>query len=82
MGRRRSTISRMWPSPLAARSCAAWQLSAGVRASKADELRRLGVRPELGALANLAYSALGATVFAWLAVRWRRRNCAAPDNRA
>jgi hypothetical protein len=37
---------------------------AGPLRGKADELRRLGVRPGLGAAANLAYSALGATVFA------------------
>ena len=61
---------------------AAWQLYTGVPASKADELRRLGVRPELGAAANVAYSALGAAVFAWLAVRWRRRNHDGADNAA
>jgi hypothetical protein len=60
---------------------AAWQLCAGVPASKADELRRLGVRPELGAAANLAYSALSATVFARLAVPWRQQNRGA-DNGA
>jgi len=53
---------------------AAWQLYAGVPAAKADELRRLGIRPEFGVAVNVAYSALGAAVFAWLAVRWRRRN--------
>jgi hypothetical protein len=61
---------------------AAWQLYAGVPASKADELCRLGVPSELGAAANLAYSVLGATVFAWLAVRWRRRNRDGADNEA
>jgi hypothetical protein len=54
---------------------AAWQLYFGVPASKANELRRLGVRLEWGLAANLAYSGLGVVVFAWLAVRWwRRRN--------
>jgi hypothetical protein len=77
----RTTVARLAAQPVIALA-AAWQLYAGVPASKADELRRLGVRPELGAAANLAYPALGTTVFAWLAVRCRRRNRAGADNEA
>jgi pimeloyl-ACP methyl ester carboxylesterase len=51
---------------------AACQVCAGLPATKADELHRIGVAPELGAAANLAYSALGTALFVWLAVRWRR----------
>jgi hypothetical protein len=48
----------------------AWQLVQGVDGSKANELRRLGVDPELGVALNLAYSAVASVVFVWLLGRW------------
>ena len=51
----------------------AWELVRGVQGSKADELHRLGIDPELGVALNLLYSAVASAVFAWVAARWRRR---------
>jgi hypothetical protein len=54
----------------------AWELVHGVQGSKADELLRLGIDPELGVTLNLVYSAVASAVFAWVAARWltaRRR---------
>lgn len=48
----------------------AWQLLNGVHGSKADELHRLGIDPELGVTLNLLYSAVASAVFAWVAARW------------
>jgi len=49
----------------------AWQLVEGVHGSKADELNRLGVDPELGVALNLLYSAVASAVFVWVVARWR-----------
>jgi hypothetical protein len=48
----------------------AWQLLSGVHGSKADELHRLGIDPELGVALNLVYSAVASAVFAWVLTRW------------
>jgi hypothetical protein len=48
----------------------AWELLNGVAGSKADELHRLGVDPELGVTLNLMYSAVASAVFAWMVTRW------------
>ena len=48
----------------------AWQLRSGVHGSKADELHRLGIDPELGVALNLVYSAVATAVFAWVLTRW------------
>ncbi|HKY75877.1 MAG TPA: hypothetical protein VJS45_07050 [Acidimicrobiia bacterium] len=50
----------------------AWQLRSGVHGSKADELQRLGIDPELGVALNLLYSAIASAVFGWLITRWLR----------
>jgi hypothetical protein len=50
---------------------AGFELLHGVHGSKADELHRLGIDPELGVALNLAYSLVASTVFAWVVVRWR-----------
>jgi ABC-type branched-subunit amino acid transport system permease subunit len=50
----------------------AWQLLSGVHGSKAEELRRLGIDPELGVALNLVYSAIASAVFGWLVTRWLR----------
>ena len=48
----------------------AWQLGSGVAGSKADELHRLGIDPELGVALNLVYSSVASAVFAWVLARW------------
>ncbi|HEX6381514.1 MAG TPA: hypothetical protein VF180_09745 [Acidimicrobiia bacterium] len=48
----------------------AWQLRSGVAGSKADELHRLGIDPELGVALNLVYSSVASAVFAWILTRW------------
>ena len=48
----------------------AWQLLRGVHGSKADELHRLGIDPELGVALNLVYSSVASAVFAWVLTRW------------
>ena len=48
----------------------AWQLLSGVHDSKADELHRLGIDPELGVALNLVYSAVASAVFVWVLTRW------------
>lgn len=48
----------------------AWQLLRGVHGSKADQLHRLGIDPELGVALNLVYSAVASAVFAWVLTRW------------
>jgi hypothetical protein len=50
----------------------AWQLLDGVHGSKAEELKRLGIDPELGVALNLAYSAVASAVFVWMVTRWIR----------
>ena len=49
----------------------AWELLSGVHGSKATELRRLGIDPELGVALNLLYSAVASAVFIWVMARWR-----------
>lgn len=46
-----------------------WQLIRGIDASKAHELRRLGVDPTVGVTLNLVYSAIASGLFLWA---WRR----------
>jgi ABC-type branched-subunit amino acid transport system permease subunit len=48
----------------------AWELAQGVHGSKARELRRLGVDPEVGVALNLVYSAVASAVFVWVVTRW------------
>jgi hypothetical protein len=48
----------------------AWQLLSGVHGSKAAELHRLGIEPELGVALNLVYSAVASAVFVWVLTRW------------
>ena len=50
----------------------AGELVAGVSGSKAAELHRLGIDPEVGVALNLLYSAVASAVFVWVAVRWRK----------
>ena len=47
------------------------ELLMGVHGSKADELNRLGIDPELGVALNLVYSAVAAVIFVWVIFRWR-----------
>jgi len=47
------------------------QLLIGVQGTKADELNRLGIDPELGVALNLVYSAVASVVFVWVLARWR-----------
>ena len=49
----------------------AWELLNGVHGSKATELRRLGIDPEVGVALNLVYSAVASAVFRWVIARWR-----------
>jgi len=51
----------------------AWQLAQGVEGTKATELGRLGIDPELGVALNLLYSAVAAAVFGWIVKRWLSR---------
>ena len=48
----------------------AWQLLSGVHSSKADELHRLWIDPELGVALNLVYSSVASAVFVWVLTRW------------
>lgn len=48
----------------------AWQLLIGVQGSKADEVHRLGIDPELGVALNLVYSSVASAVFVWVLTRW------------
>jgi hypothetical protein len=45
-------------------------LGAQILGSKADELHRLGIDPELGVALNLVYSAVASAVFVWVLTRW------------
>jgi hypothetical protein len=49
----------------------AWELVHGVSATKATELRTLGIDPTVGVAINLAYSALAFGVFVWALARAR-----------
>lgn len=54
----------------------AWELSHGIDAGKAGQLRRLGFDPTAGVVINLIYSSVGFALFCWFAARWlaaRRR---------
>ena len=53
-----------------------WELSHGVDARKASQLRQLGFDPTAGVVINLIYSSVGFALFCWFATRWlaaRRR---------
>jgi hypothetical protein len=53
-----------------------WELSHGIDARKASQLRRLGFDPTAGVVINLIYSSIGLALFCWFATRWlagRRR---------
>jgi len=53
-----------------------WELSHGVDARKASQLRQLGFDPTAGVVINLIYSSIGFALFCWFATRWlaaRRR---------
>ena len=61
---------------LAAIAGTTWELSHGIDARKASELRRLGFDPTAGVVINLIYSSIGFALFCWFATRWfaaRRR---------
>ncbi|OMC57123.1 hypothetical protein A5747_04850 [Mycobacterium sp. IS-836] len=52
------------------------ELSHGIDARKAGQLRRLGFDPTAGVVVNLIYSSVGFALFCWFATRWlaaRRR---------
>ena len=53
-----------------------WELSHGIDARKASQLRQLGLDPTAGVVINLIYSSIGLALFCWFAARWlvaRRR---------
>ncbi|MGE2816173.1 hypothetical protein ACQI5H_13675 [Mycobacterium heidelbergense] len=53
-----------------------WELSHGIDARKAGQLRELGFDPTAGVVINLIYSSVGFALFCWFATRWlaaRRR---------
>ncbi|OMC53268.1 hypothetical protein A5745_22310 [Mycobacterium sp. IS-2888] len=53
------------------------ELSHGIDARKAGQLRRLGFDPTAGVVVNLIYSSVGFALFCWFAGRWlaaRRRS--------
>ncbi|MGA7053183.1 MAG: hypothetical protein WBZ37_18325 [Mycobacterium sp.] len=53
-----------------------WELSRGIDARKASQLRGLGLDPTAGVVVNLVYSGIGFALFCWFATRWlvaRRR---------
>jgi hypothetical protein len=53
-----------------------WELSHGIDARKASQLRHLGFDPTAGVVINLIYSSIGFALFCWFAARWlaaRRR---------
>ncbi|OMC19076.1 hypothetical protein [Mycobacterium sp. SP-6446] len=53
-----------------------WELSHGIDARKAGQLRQLGFDPTAGVVINLIYSSVGFALFCWFAGRWlaaRRR---------
>lgn len=56
----------------------AWELIGGVAASKARELRQLGVSPAVGVLINLVYSTVAVALFCWLVQRWLRLRSTRP----
>ncbi len=61
---------------LAAIAGTTWELSHGIDARKARQLRQLGFDPTAGVVINLIYSSIGFALFCWFATRWfaaRRR---------
>jgi hypothetical protein len=42
----------------------------GVAAVKANQVRFIGFRPELGVAVNLAYSSVSLLLLCWFAIRW------------
>ncbi|OMC44018.1 hypothetical protein [Mycobacterium sp. IS-1264] len=53
------------------------ELSHGIDARKAGQLRRLGFDPTAGLIINLIYSSVGFALFCWFVARWvaaRRRS--------
>jgi hypothetical protein len=58
-----------------------WELSHGIDARKANQLRQLGFDPTAGVVINLIYSSIGFALFCWFATRWlaaRRHRHASP----
>ncbi len=55
---------------LAAIAGIVWELSHGIDARKASQLRRLGLDPTAGVVINLIYSSIGFALFCWFARRW------------
>jgi hypothetical protein len=47
-----------------------WELSHGIDARKASQLRHLGFNPTAGVVINLIYSSVGFALFCWFATRW------------
>jgi hypothetical protein len=47
-----------------------WELVNGIDPVKTRQLRHLGIDPALGVTINVIYSAIGAGLFAWFAVRY------------
>ena len=61
---------------LAAIAGTTWELSHGIDARKASQLRQIGFDPTAGVVINLIYSSIGFALFCWFATRWlaaRRR---------
>jgi uncharacterized membrane protein YecN with MAPEG domain len=68
---------------LAAIAGTTWELSHGIDARKASQLRQLGFDPTAGVVINLIYSSIGFALFCWFATRWltarRRRHESSPQ---
>jgi hypothetical protein len=68
---------------LAAIAGITWELSHGIDARKASQLRQLGFDPTAGVVINLIYSSIGFALFCWFATRWlvarRRRHTSSPQ---
>lgn len=56
-----------------------WELSHGIDARKASQLRQLGFDPTAGVVINLIYSSIGFALFCWFATRWLVARRRAPD---
>jgi hypothetical protein len=68
---------------LAAIAGTTWELSHGIDARKANQLRQLGFDPTAGVVINLIYSSMGFAVLCCFETRWlaarRRRHTSSPQ---
>jgi len=53
------------PGQLGAIAGTTWELSHGIDARKASQLRQLGFHPTAGVVINLIYSSIGFVLFCW-----------------